>query len=58
MVGWTEWIVIGSLIFIAFNARKIPDLMVSIARSFKVLKKELKEGEKKAVRDLNDPIES
>ena len=58
MVGWTEWLVIGSLIFLVFSIRKVPDLLLNVVQAFRQVKKEIKgDEENKQVRDLNSPSE-
>lgn len=53
MTGWTEWLVIGAVVLLVWNARKIPLLASSLGESIKSFKKGLKE-EKRKTRDVTE----
>lgn len=47
MTGWTEWLVIGAVVLLVWNARKLPLLASSLGQSIKSFKKGLKEDDRK-----------
>jgi len=56
--GFTELLVIGSLLIIFFGAKHIPTLFSSLGKSVKTFKKGLNEDDEKPMRDveeLNNP---
>ncbi len=49
----TEWLVIGAVVLLVWNARKIPLLASSLGESIRSFKKGLKEEERKT-RDVTE----
>jgi TatA/E family protein of Tat protein translocase len=53
MAGWTEWLVIGSMALLVWNARKIPLLGKSLAESIRGFKQGLR-GDERKTRDVTE----
>ena len=56
MLGWTEILVVGSVVVLFFGWRKFPDLAKSVGASIGAFKKELKDNTRD-VEEIKKPDE-
>lgn len=57
MTGWSEWIVIGAMVLLVWNARRLPELGSAFGKSIRSFKKGLK-GENPPPREVTEINES